>query len=116
MAPGPPTAGMDRRQLLDRDDAWVGWVQTEAGVAGGWHHHGERDSYIYVLRGTIRVDYGPSGREAATATAGDFVFNPARMIHREVTSPDEPAELFIIRVGSGPVNVNVERPEDGAEP
>ena len=115
-APGPPTAGMDRRTLLDRDDAWAGWVRTDAGVAGGWHHHGERDSYIYVLRGNVRVDFGPGGREAVTARAGDFVFNPARMIHREVTSPEEPAELFIIRLGPGPLNVNVDGPEAAREP
>ena len=110
-APGPPTPGMDRRQLLDRDDHWVGWVQTEAGLAGGWHHHGERDSYIYVLRGAVTIEYGLGGRERLQAGAGDFIFNPARMVHREISGPDEPAEFFVVRVGTGPQNVNVDGPE-----
>jgi uncharacterized RmlC-like cupin family protein len=109
--PGPPTPGMERRQLLDREDCWVGWVRTDAGLAGGWHHHGERDSHIYVLRGTVTIEYGPAGREQVTAVAGDFIFNPARVVHREVTAPDDPAELFVVRVGTGPQNVNVDGPD-----
>ena len=64
-----------------------------------------------MLRGDVRIEYGPGGREGVTATAGDFVYNPAHMVHREVTSPREDAELFIIRVGPGPLNVNVDGPD-----
>ena len=110
-APGPPTPGMDRRQLLDHEDCWVGWVRTDAGLAGGWHHHGDRDSYIHVLRGRVRIEYGPAGREEVTAVAGDFIFTPARMVHREITALDEPAELFVVRVGTGPQNFNVDGPD-----
>ena len=112
---GPPTPGMDRRQLLDQEDCWVGWVRTDAGLAGGWHHHGERDSHIYVLRGRVTIEYGPGGREQVTAVAGDFIFNPARMVHREITAPDDPAEFFVVRVGTGPQNVNVDGPDAGSD-
>jgi uncharacterized RmlC-like cupin family protein len=108
---GPPTPGMDRRELLDHEDCWVGWVRTDAGLAGGWHHHGERDSHIYVLRGTVTIEYGPGGREQLTAAAGDYIFNPARSVHREITAPNEPAELFVVRVGTGPQTVNVDGPD-----
>lgn len=107
----PATAGMERRQLVDHESTWVGCVSTKPGLAGGWHHHGDRDSYIYVLRGTMTVEYGPGGRDSLTARAGDFVFNPARLVHREITSAEEPAELFVVRVGSGPLNVNVDAPD-----
>jgi mannose-6-phosphate isomerase-like protein (cupin superfamily) len=113
-APGPVTPGMDRRQLLDDEDRWVGWVLTAAGMAGGWHHHGERDSYIFVLRGTVTVEYGPGGRERVIARPGDFVFNPGGMVHREITGPEEPAELFVVRVGTGPQTVNTDGPEPDA--
>jgi len=109
--PGPPTPGMDRRQLFDHEDRWVGWVRTDAGLAGGWHHHGARDSYIHVRRGRVTIEYGPTGREQVTAVAGDFIFNPARMVHREITAPDDPAEFFVVRVGTGPQNVNVDGPD-----
>lgn len=117
-APGPRTPGMDRRQLLDDGDRWVGWVRTDAGTAGGWHHHGDRDSYIFVLRGTMTIEYGPGGHERVTAGPGDFVFNPGGMVHREITGPGEPAELFVVRVGTGPQTINADGPdappEDGA--
>jgi uncharacterized RmlC-like cupin family protein len=102
---------MDRRELLRREGVWAGWVRTEPGVAGGWHHHGEHDSYIFVVHGAIAIDFGPGGRERVEAKAGEFVFNPARMIHREVTGAAEPVEAFVIRVGSGPLNINVESPD-----
>ena len=113
-APGPATPGMDRRQIMEHANSWVGLVRTDAGLAGGWHHHGDRDSYIYVLSGGVRIEYGPDGSEHVTAAVGDFIFNPARMVHREITAPDEPAEFFVVRVGSGPQNVNVEGPDPPA--
>jgi uncharacterized RmlC-like cupin family protein len=102
---------MDRRELLDDGERWVGWVETEPGIAGGWHHHGDRHSYVYVVRGTVTIEFGPGGRESVTAGAGDLIFNPARMVHREITGPGEPAEVFIVRVGPGPLNVNVDGPD-----
>lgn len=108
---GPATAGMERRQFLERDDAWVGWIRTDAGVAGGWHHHGGHDSYIYVLRGSLTIDYGVGGAESVRAEGGDFIFNPAHLVHRETTSPDGDVEAFVVRIGDGPQVVNVEGPE-----
>lgn len=110
-APGPQTPGMDRRQILEDGTAWVGWVQAEAGLASGWHHHGDRSSYIYVLSGGITIEFGPAGRESVTAVAGDFILNPAHMVHREITTPDAAAEFFVVRVGTGPQNVNVDGPD-----
>ena len=110
-APGPPTPGMDRRQLLDDDDRWVGWVQTDAGMAGGWHHHGERDSYIFVLRGTMTIEYGPGGRERVIARPGDFVFNPGGMVHREITGAEGPAASFSLSASD-----RVRRPSTSAAP
>jgi uncharacterized RmlC-like cupin family protein len=112
---GAPTPGMERRQLYDDQDRWVGWVRSDAGLAGGWHHHGERDSYIYVLRGTVTIEYGSAGRERVMAQAGDFIFNPARIVHREITAPAEPAEFFVVRVGTGPQNINVDGPTAEAD-
>ena len=108
---GPITAGMERRELFQREGAWAGWIRTDAGVAGGWHHHGDHDSYIYVLRGTLTIDYGPSGGESVRAAAGDFIFNPANVVHRETTSPDGDAEAFLVRIGIGPQLVNVAGPD-----
>jgi hypothetical protein len=56
---------MDRRLLAEDDDTWAGWVRTQPG-AGGWHHHGERDSYIYVIKGVVTIEYGPGGANLDT--------------------------------------------------
>ncbi len=109
--PGPATPGMERRQLWDAGGRIAGWIRTDAGVAGGWHHHGDHDSYIYVLRGTLTIDFGRGGAESVVATAGDFIFNPAGIIHRETTSPDGDVEAFVLRVGDGPQLINVEGPD-----
>lgn len=114
--PGPPTPGMDRREILVDGDRWIGWVQTDAGMAGGWHHHAGRDSYVYVICGSIAVDFGAGGRERVTAGPGDVIFNPANVVHREVTGPDGPAELIVVRVGPGPLTVNVEGPDPDGVP
>lgn len=111
--PGPSTPGMERRTLVERPNAWAGWVRTDAGVAGGWHHHGAHDSYIYVLRGSLTIDFGADGRESIVAGPGDVVFNPAGAVHRETTGADQDAEAFVVRVGDGPHLVNVEGPDPG---
>lgn len=108
---GPSTPGMQRRQLFERGEDWAGWIRTDAGVAGGWHHHGGHDSYIYVLRGTLTIDYGLGGSESVEASAGDFIFNTANLVHRETTSPDGEVEAFVVRVGDGPQVVNVDGPD-----
>jgi uncharacterized RmlC-like cupin family protein len=110
IAPCPPTSGMERREIMDRAQTWVGWARTEAGMAGGWHHHGDRDSYVYVVSGAVTMEYGPGGQEQVRGTTGDMIFNPARMVHRDTTR-DEPAEFFLVRVGTGPLTVNVDAPD-----
>jgi uncharacterized RmlC-like cupin family protein len=109
--PGPATAGMDRRLLVDHDDRWVGWVRVEPGVASGWHHHADRDTYIFVVAGTMRIESGPGGAAVVEATAGDFIFVPKQRIHREVVTSTGPADAFLVRIGPGPQVVNVEEPE-----
>lgn len=109
--PAPASPGMERRQLYEGDGRWAGWIRTDAGTAGGWHHHGANDSYIYILSGALTIDYGPDGSESVEASAGDFIFNPANLVHRETTSPAGDVEAFVVRVGSGPHLVNVDGPD-----
>jgi uncharacterized RmlC-like cupin family protein len=104
---------MDRRQLLDQDDRWAGWVRTAPGVAGGWHHHGDRDTYFFMIGGSLAVEFGPAGRQKVNASVGDLGFVPAGVVHREITGPDGPAEAFLLRIGTGPQNVNVDGPDPG---
>jgi uncharacterized RmlC-like cupin family protein len=109
----PPTPGMERRTVFEEGGTWAGWVRTDAGVAGGWHHHGGHESFIFIIRGALSIDYGPGGHRSIRASAGDFVFNPANVVHRETTSPAGEVEAFVVRVGDGPLLVNVDGPDPG---
>src|SRR5689334_15303968 len=92
--PGPATDGMDRRLLDEDGDRWIGWVRVEPGVASGWHHHAERETYIFVINGTMRIESGPGGAEAVEGRTGDYIYVPRGAIHREVVTSDVPADVF----------------------
>lgn len=111
VAAGPATPGMVREQAFAADDRWVGVVRTEPGVESGWHHHGDTDTYIYVISGAMELEFGPGGRELLRVGAGDYAHVPRGLIHRERTLPDEPAEAALVRIGTGAPVVNVEGPE-----
>lgn len=98
---------MKRFEAIVLDDIWSGVAVTEAGAVGGWHHHGEHDTVVYVVRGAFVV-------ETASGTVqggpGDFVHVPAHTVHREGNPTGEAAEVVLVRRGTGPVVVNVDGP------
>jgi mannose-6-phosphate isomerase-like protein (cupin superfamily) len=104
--PGQQTPGIRRRQAFAGDDRWVGHVETQPGEWSGWHHHGETDTYMYVLAGGLEFEFGPA-RERVLVGRGDFALMPAGVIHRERTAPGGPGEIVLVRIGPGPAVVNV---------
>ena len=52
------TDGVFREQAFSTDDAWVGIVTTEPGEMSAWHHHGDHDTYAYVVSGLKRSSTG----------------------------------------------------------
>ena len=104
--PAQQTPGIRRRQAFAGDDRWVGHVETQPGEWSGWHHHGDTDTYMYVLAGGLEFEFGP-GRERIVVEPGDFALMPAGVIHRERTTPGAPGEIVLVRLGTGPVLVNV---------
>lgn len=79
-----PTPGKTREEAIAIDGLWSGFVRTEPGVASGWHHHGDHDTSVYVIEGTVRIEYGPGGTSYVDGGPGDFVHIPKRLVHREV--------------------------------
>jgi uncharacterized RmlC-like cupin family protein len=108
---GQPTPGMARQQAIQTDGIWAGHVTTEAGMASGWHHHGEYESAIYVIDGAIRMEFGPGGEEAFDAGPGDFVYVPKHAVHRESDPASAPARIVVVRAGHGDPVFNVDGPE-----
>jgi uncharacterized RmlC-like cupin family protein len=109
--PGSPTPEAERRQQWDRDGRWAAWIRNDAGDVSGWHHHAANDTYVYIGRGSLTIDFGPGGAESIVARAGDFIFVPSQTIHRETTGDEADLEAFVLRFGGEPEHVSVEGPD-----
>jgi uncharacterized RmlC-like cupin family protein/predicted enzyme related to lactoylglutathione lyase len=107
---GPSTPGMERQQAFATDGMWSGLVRTEAGMVSGWHHHAEYETTIYVLTGTLRMEFGPGGSTTFEAGPGDFIYVPKGAVHRESNPSADPADIVVVRAGRGPSTVNVAGP------
>jgi uncharacterized RmlC-like cupin family protein len=110
---GTQTPGMHREAAVTTDRSWAGHVTTDAGMTSGWHHHGDYESHIYVLSGTLRMESGPGGRDVVEAHEGDFLFVPAHTIHREGNPDDTDGAAVVIRAGRGDPVFNVDGPDPG---
>jgi uncharacterized RmlC-like cupin family protein len=110
--PAITTPGMDRRQAFADDSAWAGTVSTTAGVLTGWHVRAGHDTYVYVMSGSARVEYGPGGTLGEDAGPGDFILIPRGLIHREGTSVgSNGVDAVLVRVGQGELVTNVDGPD-----
>jgi uncharacterized RmlC-like cupin family protein len=103
------TSGMRRRQAFAAEDRWVGYVTSEPGAWSGWHHHGEHDTYLYIVAGGIEFEYGKA-HDRVSVTAGEFGLMPNHVVHRERAAPGDTAEVVLVRIGHGPTVFNVDRP------
>jgi uncharacterized RmlC-like cupin family protein len=108
-----PTPGMRRQRAIDAAGLWSGLVHTEPGATSGWHHHGDHETSLYVVSGTMRLEFGPGGRSVVEAGPGEFVHVPAHLIHRESNPADQPSMVVIARAGTGKPTVNVVGPDMG---
>jgi uncharacterized RmlC-like cupin family protein len=105
-----PTAGMTRQHAITADGLTSGTVSVAPGVMSGWHHHGTYETSIYVLRGTLHMEFAGG---AFDAHEGDFIHVPAGAVHRESNPGGEPNLAVFSRAGSGTVTVNVEAAAKG---
>lgn len=105
------TEGMLRKELVTTPDAWVGMVSTESGFVSGWHHHGDFETFIYVISGEIKMEFGKDGKENCIAKPGEVLYVPKETVHRESNPSREKQLLFGVRVGKGAPVFNVDSPE-----
>ncbi len=106
--------GVVGQEAFHDDRTWIGFLRLEPESTSPWHHHGEYDSYIYVISGRIQLDFGPGGREHADAAAEDFIHVPPNVVHREGNPGDTEAHAVLVRVGSGAALVNVAGPDEAS--
>lgn len=103
--------GILREEAFARPGLWAGRSTTEPGVTSGWHHHGEADTIVYVLSGTVVIEFGDEGSNAVEASEGEFLVIPSGLVHRESTPSDGPSRSVVIRAGGeGPPTYEVDGP------
>ena len=66
----PATPGLVRELAFDTDRAMLVRVRCDGGVSSGWHHHGDREVLGHVMRGRVRFEFGPGGRESIDVEEG----------------------------------------------
>ena len=108
--PGDPTPGMIREQAVVVEGMWAGLVRTEAGMTSVWHHHGDYQTAIYVVAGSLRMEFGPGGTGVVEAEPGDFLHVPPGAVHREGNPGNAESQLVVVRAGHGPAVINVDGP------
>jgi uncharacterized RmlC-like cupin family protein len=87
----------------------MGEVTTEPGFESAPHHHGDVESAIYVVSGSVRMRWGDRLQHSAEGAAGDFIFVPANTVHTEANgSSTEPLVAIVARGGQENVVVNVD--------
>ena len=92
-------------------------VSTAPGDRTRVHHHGDCETSIYLVSGSARYTWGPSGLEhEMTAEAGDFIYIPAGEIHvEENASATEPLVVVLTRNCPDSHVVYLDGGPDGAE-
>ena len=108
---GDPTPGMHRQVVFEAPSLWAGLVHTDPGATSGWHHHGDHETSLYVVAGTMRLEFGAGGSEVADAGSGEFIHVPAWTVHRESNPGADRSTAVIARAGDGPPTVNVDGPD-----
>jgi len=102
LLPGPPDAPFVRKQCFDDGHVWIGEVTTEPGTASPWHHHGNYDTFAYLLEGEAGLELADANLAPLEIVAdGSVVMIPKRLVHREINPGAERNRMIVIRVGSG---------------
>ena len=98
--------------VSDSRGLWIGYVSSPPGPSGA-HHHGDAESGIYVLNGTIRMHFGDGLEQSVAAESGDFIYVPPNTVHvEENLSADTPAELIVARNAAEYMVFNVPDPRE----
>lgn len=108
------SGGMQRGQAFAHHGVWCGYVEFPGHANTGWHHHGDYATYGYITEGEMTVEFGPGGRESVVVSAGDSVYIPGNLVHRETVAPQGGAGFLVRTGGEGPTVHNVDGPDHGA--
>ena len=111
MGAGDSTEGIVRKKAFESETTIVSQSQVAPRVVSGWHHHGTRQLYGFIVSGRLQLEYFLRRQEIADLSVGDFFHIPAGLVHRDL-NPNKDRELVVVNilVGSGPAVINVDSP------
>jgi quercetin dioxygenase-like cupin family protein len=107
---GVSTAKWTRRVADVDDRVTINEARNEPQAISQWHHHGENTGYVYVLRGRLRIEWGPAGRNVVELAGGDFYVISPNTVHREA-NPEPRIRCDRVCRGLRRKFVNVDGPE-----
>jgi uncharacterized RmlC-like cupin family protein len=113
------TAGMKRLEAISgktvgAQNLWMGQTHVPASTSSANHHHGASETAIYVVSGNpvfvfLDVDGEEPVETRIEAAAGDYVFVPPFVPHREENpDPEVEAVVVIARTTQEAVVVNLD--------
>ena len=83
------------------DKLRVGVTILEPSTTTGPHHHGDRETGVYLVAGRVRLRWGSRLEFDAELEVGDLAFVPPHLSHEELNpSPDEPAIWVVVSNGN----------------
>lgn len=108
---GDSTKGIIRERAFEAEEVLFGQSEIAVGTMSGWHHHGTRHLYGYIVSGRLRFDYVKAKIESIDIGPGDYFHIPVGLVHRDV-NPDKIMEAVVVNIllGKGPAVVNVADP------
>jgi uncharacterized RmlC-like cupin family protein len=92
---------LTRQEAVAAGALWSGLASLAPGARTGWHHHGQHETSLYVLSGTVRLEFGPAGSRVLDCGPGDFVYVPGGTVHRESNPGSTGAVTVMTRAGEG---------------
>lgn len=111
LAEADDTPGIVRKVAFKTETNIMVQAHVAGGTESGWHHHGAREVYGYLLKGTAALEYGPGGRDRYEIDAGGFIHIPPRTVHRDINPADTEHVWLLNFVGTGPLVENVDAPD-----
>jgi quercetin dioxygenase-like cupin family protein len=106
------STGVGRRQVFESESGQVIEIRVTPGLTGGWHHHGKRTMYGFVVAGKFAMDFNPDQKERVVLSKGDFFLIPPELVHRDVNPNAEEATIMIFNIGPGPATIEAVGPKD----
>ena len=112
MTDGPNTPGQPRQTAFETQGLWAGVTTVIAkDTPSQWHHHADHDTVMYMLDGSIRVDWGETGEKSVDMHPGDFAFIKRGAIHRaQLINDSKSCSFAVVRIGLGETVINVDGP------